>query len=111
MNEDERDAAEAPAEVDARRLRTMGRVGGVGVLLTVALVAATALAGAPGRVGAAIFLLLGAATCAVVATYGVLTAVRDDLRDVRVSRGRVLWVVALFVAGAALMAMTAGVGG
>jgi hypothetical protein len=40
-----------------------------------------------------------------------VSAVIDDVREVRVSRARILWVVGLFFAAAGLMAMTAGVGG
>jgi hypothetical protein len=56
-------------------------------------------------------LLLSAAGCAAAATYGVLTALVDDLKGRAVSRRRLLWVVLMFVGAAALMAMTAGVGG
>lgn len=82
---------------------------GIGVAAVLAVLAGAA--GATGAAGAAIFLLLSAASSALAATYGVVTAVVDDLRQVRVSRARIGWVVGLFFAGAALMAMTAGVGG
>lgn len=97
--------------LDARRRRTLRRIVGTGVLVAAAVALLAGLAGATGQAGAAIFLLLSATTCAVAATHGVLTAVRDDLRDHRVSRARVGWIVGLFVAAAALMAMTAGAGG
>lgn len=100
-----------PDGLDAGRLRTMRRTAGIGMLVALAAAVVAGGAGATGRAGAAIFLLLSATSCAVGATYGVLTAVRDDLRDDPVSRARVLWIVGLFVAGAALMAMTAGAGG
>lgn len=100
-----------PDGLDARRLRTMRRTAGIGMLVALAVALVAGGAGATGRAGAAIFLLLSATSCAVGATYGVLTAVRDDLRDDPVSRARVLWIVGLFAAGAALMAMTAGAGG
>lgn len=84
---------------------------GCGVGTATALSVLAGVAGATGRAGAAIFLLLSAASAATAATYGVVTAVVDDLRQVRVSRARIGWVVGLFFAAAALMAMTAGVGG
>lgn len=96
---------------DAERLHTLRRLvgGGVGVAVVLALLAG--LAGAPGRTGAAIFLLVSAVTCGIAAAYGVVTAIRDELGDVTVSRRRVISVVGLFFAAAALMAMTAGAGG
>lgn len=96
---------------DLARRRTMRRIVGIGTGIGVVLSLLAGLAGATGQAGAAILFLLAAASCAVAATYGVLTAVRDDLRDRAVSRRRVVWIVGLFFAGAALMAMTAGVGG
>lgn len=100
-----------PPTVDDRRLRTLRRVVGAGTAIALGLALVSGVAGAPGDTGAAIFLLLSSATCGVGAAYGVVTAVRDDLADVPVSRRRVVWVVALFFAAAALMAMTAGTGG
>lgn len=96
---------------DRHRRRRMRWIvgGGVGVAAVLAVLAG--VAGATGRAGAAIFFLLSAASSAVAATYGVVTAVVDDLREVRVSRARIGWVVGLFFLAAALMAMTAGVGG
>lgn len=107
------DAADVtdPATHDLARRRTLRRILGVGAGLGAVVAVLAGVAGATGQAGAAIFLLLSAASCAVAATYGVLTAVRDDLRGLAVSRRRVVWVVGLFFAGAALMAMTAGVGG
>ena len=89
----------------------MRRIVGIGMLVGLALALLAGLAGATGQAGAAIFFLVAAASCAVAATWGVVTAVRDDLKGEQVSRRRVVWVVGLFFAGAALMAMTAGVGG
>ena len=43
--------------------------------------------------------------------YGVLLAVRDDLKEQPVSRARIAWIIGLFFSAAALMAMTAGAGG
>ena len=103
--------AEDVADTDRLRRRTIRRIVGIGMGVAALLAVLTGVAGATGRAGAAIFLLVSAASCAIGATYGVLTAVRDDLRDVPVSRRRIGWVVGLFFAGAALMAMTAGVGG
>ncbi len=100
-----------PAAHDLARRRTLRRILGVGAGLGAVLAVLAGFAGATGQAGAAIFFLLAAASCAVAATYGVLTAVRDDLKGHHVSRRRVVWVVGLFFAGAALMAMTAGVGG
>ena len=100
-----------PGDVDAERRRLLRRVVGIGIALAAILAVLAGLGGATGRAGAAIFLLLSATSCAVGATYGVLTAVRDDLKDVPVSRARVVWVVGLFFAAAGLMAMTAGAGG
>lgn len=99
------------ADTDRRRRRRMGWIVGVGMIVAVALALSAGASGASGRAGAAIFLLLSAASCAVSATYGVVTAVVDDVRGIPVSRPRVAWVVALFFFAAALMAMTAGVGG
>lgn len=99
------------ADTDRRRRRRMGWIVGVGMAVAVALALLAGAAGATGRAGAAIVLLLSAASCAVSATYGVVTAVIDDVRGTRVSRPRIAWVVVLFFAAAALMAMTAGVGG
>ncbi len=96
---------------DRVRRRRMRWIAGCGVGLAAALAVLAGVAGATGRAGAAIFLLLSAASAAVAATYGVVTAVVDDLRQVPVSRARVGWVVGLFFTAAALMAMTAGVGG
>lgn len=98
-------------DTDRARRRRMRWIVGVGVGVAAALALLAGLAGATGRAGAAIFLLVSAGTAAVAATYGVVTAVIDDLREVRVSRARIGWVVGLFFAAAALMAMTAGVGG
>lgn len=89
----------------------MARTTGAGTGLAAILALLAGAAGATGRAGAAIFLLLSAGSCAVGATYGVVTAVVDDLRGVRVSRVRIGWIVGLFFGAAALMAMTAGVGG
>ncbi len=89
----------------------MAAIVGIGAGLAAALALLAGVAGATGRAGAAIFLLLTAGSCALSATYGVITAVIDDLRGIRVSRSRIGWVVALFFGAAALMAMTAGVGG
>ena len=89
----------------------MRRIAGIGMLVGLALALLAGLAGATGQAGAAIFFLVAAASCAAAATWGVVVAVRDDLRGEAVSRRRVAWVVGLFFAGAALMAMTAGVGG
>lgn len=100
-----------PTDVDDQRRRQLRRIVGLGVAAAAALAVLAGLGGATGQAGAAIFLLLSAMTCAIAATYGVLTAVRDDLKDVPVSRARVVWVVVLFFAAAALMAMTAGAGG
>lgn len=96
---------------DLVRRRYIRRIAGGGISLGLLLSVGAGAAGATGRVGAAILLLLSAAGCAAAATYGVLTAVVDDLRDRPVSRRRLLWVIMMFVAAAALMAMTAGVGG
>ena len=108
MSDDDRTTADGR---DRHRLRTIRRTTGLGILGALGLALVAGAAGATGQAGAAIFLLLSATSCAVGAAYGVLTAVRDDLRDEPVSRGRVAWVVGLFVAAAALMAMTAGAGG
>lgn len=97
--------------LDRRRLRRIRRTAGVGCLVGLGLAVLAGLGGASGRAGAAIALLVGAASCAVAATYGVLTAVRDDLRGDGVSRTRTAWIIGLFFGAAALMAMTAGVGG
>lgn len=99
------------ADTDPGRRRRMGAIVGIGLALAVVLALLAGASGATGRAGAAIFLLLSAGSCALSATYGVVTAVIDDLRGFRVSRSRIGWVVALFFAAAALMAMTAGVGG
>lgn len=98
-------------DTDRRRRRRMGWIVGIGMGVAVVLALLAGVAGATGRAGAAIFLLLSAGSCALAATYGVVTAVIDDVRDVRVSRSRIGWVVGLFFTAAALMAMTAGVGG
>lgn len=96
---------------DRRRRRTMRRIAGVGSLVGLALSLLAGVAGATGQAGAAIFLLVSALSCALGATWGVVAAVRDDLRGHRVSRARVAWVVGLFLGAAMLMAMTAGAGG
>lgn len=98
-------------DTDRGRRRRMGAIAGIGMGVGAVLALLAGAAGATGRAGAAIFLLLAAGSCALAATYGVITAVIDDLRETRVSRSRIGWVVALFFAAAALMAMTAGVGG
>jgi hypothetical protein len=97
--------------LDLVRRRRIRRIAGGGIAVGLLLSLGAGAAGATGRAGVAILLLLSAAGCAAAATYGVLTAVVDDLRDRPVSRRRLLWVVTMFVAAAALMAMTAGVGG
>lgn len=104
-------AATEPLPLDQRRRRTLLRIVLVGVAVAVGLGVLAGVAGASGAAGAAIVMLLSSATCAVAAAWGVVAAVLDDLRDEHVSRGRIVWVVALFVAAAALMAMTAGIGG
>lgn len=104
-------AATEPLPLDHRRRRTLLRIVLVGVGVAVALGLLAGVAGASGAAGAAIVLLLSSATCAVAAAWGVVAAVIDDLRDEHVSRGRIVWVVVLFVVAAALMAMTAGIGG
>ena len=100
-----------PGAHDLARRRSLRRIVGIGAGLGAVLAVLAGVAGATGQAGAAIFFLLSAASCAVAATHGVLMAVRDDLKGLAVSRRRVVWVVGLFFAGAALMAMTAGVGG
>lgn len=100
-----------PAAHDLARRRTLRRIVGIGVVVGIVVAVLAGAAGATGQAGAAIFFLVSAASAAVAATYGVLTAVRDDLQGLAVSRRRVAWLVGLFFAGAALMAMTAGVGG
>lgn len=104
------DAGTGPS-ADLVRRRRIRRIAGSGILLGVVLALAAGGAGATGQAGAAIMLLLSAAGCAVAATYGVLTALVDDLRGRAVSRRRLLWIVLMFVGAAGLMAMTAGVGG
>lgn len=111
MAESEDPPATEPLPLDRRRRRTLLRIVLVGVGIAVGLGLLAGVAGASGTAGAAIVLLLSAATCAVAAAWGVVAAVLDDLRDEHVSRGRIGWVVGLFVAAAALMAMTAGIGG
>lgn len=113
------DATDAGAPADAdddlahdrRRRRTMRRIAGGGAVVGLALALLAGLAGATGQAGAAIFLLTSALGCALGATWGVVAAVRDDLRGQRVSRARVAWVLGLFLGAAMLMAMTAGAGG
>ncbi len=102
---------DAAVDTDRRRRRRMGAIAGIGSGIAVVLSLLAGGAGATGRAGAAIFLLLASGSCALSATYVVVTAVIDDLRGVRVSRARIGCVVALFFSAAALMAMTAGVGG
>lgn len=102
---------DTPEAFDARRRRAMRRgvLTGVGIAGGLALLAG--FGGATGQAGAAIFLLVSAVTCAGTATYGVLLAVRDDLKEQPVSRARIAWIIGLFFSAAALMAMTAGAGG
>lgn len=108
---DEPGAATADHELDRRRRRSLRRVVGSGLVVAVVLAVVAGAGGATGQAGAAIFLLVSALSCAVGAAVGVVAAVRDDLRGHQVSRARVVWVVGLFFAAAALMAMTAGAGG
>jgi len=102
---------DAGPPLDLVRRRRIRRIAGGGIVLGVLLSLGVGAAGGTGRAGAAILLLLSAAGCAVAATYGVLTAVLDDLRGRGVSRRRVVWIVAMFAAAAGRMAMTAGIGG
>lgn len=99
------------AQTNAMRLQRQRRITAIGAGVALALALLTGVAGGTGAAGAAVFLLVMAATCAVAATFGAITAVRDDLRDIRVSRARMAWTVGLFFAAAGFMAMTAGVGG
>lgn len=99
------------AAVNAARIRRQRRIAGIGAAVALALALLAGGLGGSGQVGAAIFLLVTAVSCAGAATYGVFTALRDDLRRVRVSRARIGWTAGLFVLTALLMAMVAGVGG
>lgn len=111
MTEADQGDHDVPVDLDRARRRRMGQVLLIGVAVAAMLAVAAGLGGAPGETGAAIFLLVTATTSAIAASYGVVTAIADDLRDLPVSRARVGWVVGLFFAAAALMAMTAGAGG
>jgi hypothetical protein len=96
---------------DAARRRRIVQILLAGLAVATLLTVGVGLAGADGRAGAAVWMLVMAATSGVGALYGVVTALVDDLKDRQVSRARIAWMVGLFFAAAALMAMVAGVGG
>lgn len=105
-----RDDASPPPRRDPR-LRTVAVIVAVGVGLAIVGAVGVGALGGDGRTGAAVLLLvlsLGMASGAVVALG---SAVLDEYRDRPVSAPRIVVGIVLFVAAAAFMAMTAGVGG
>lgn len=97
---------------DGRVVRRMRRIVAVGAIgLGGAAAAAVAAIGADGRAGLAVVLLCTAVAAASAAGYGAVTALRDDLADVPVSRRRITWIIALFVLAAMLPTMLVGIGG
>lgn len=110
--DDDLTTGDVHAERNAARLRRTRRIAGVGTFGLGTLCALViGFAGADGRAGMAFFLLVAAASCALAAVYGMLTAVVDDLRGVRVARSRLFWTLGLFLLGAMLPAMVVGLGG
>lgn len=106
----ERDAAPPDRDRDVvRRMRRILLVLGLGLGVVLALV--VGLFGRDGRAGLAVVLLMLALACATAAGYGGITALRDDLADVPVSRKRIVWVVGCFIAAAMLPTMLVGIGG
>ncbi len=93
------------------RLRGLAVFLGVGFGIAVLAAAGLGLAGADGRAGAAGLLLVLSLVVAGGAVWALGTAVVDEYRERPVGRARVVVGIVLFIAAAALMAMTAGVGG
>lgn len=108
-DDDRRDVVDQPARDPW--LRRVGIVVGGGVAGAVVIAFAAGSLGASGTTVAAVLLLLLALTCGGAALLALGTALVDELRGRPVSRGRIVVGIVLFFAGAALMAMVAGVGG
>jgi hypothetical protein len=89
----------------------MRRIAVAGLLSGFVLALAVGFAGATGRAGMAVFLLVTTLGLGVTAVYGIGTSVVDEFRDRPVSRARMGWMLAAFFGAAALMAMVAAVGG
>lgn len=107
-----RDAgSDRPAARRDPRLRTVGRVVGIGVGVAVAGAAVVGIAGGGGRVSAAVLLLVLALSLACGAMVALGSAVVDEYRDRPVGHARIVVGIVLFLAAAAFMAMTAGIGG
>lgn len=93
------------------RLRTVAVVVGVGVGAAILGAAIVGMLGGDGRAGAAVLLLVLSLALASGAIVALGTAVVDEYRRRPVGRPRVVVGVVLFLAAAAFMAMTAGIGG
>ncbi len=104
-------ADEHAADTRDRRLRLVAIELGVGLGLAVLGALGVGVAGGSGTAGAAVLLLVLSLTFAIGATTALVTTLVDDYRGRPVGRSRVVVGIVLFVAAAAFMAMTAGVGG
>lgn len=93
------------------RLRLVAIELGVGAGVAVLGAVAVGVGGGTGTAGAAVLLLVLSLTLAIGAMTALVTALADEYRDRPVSRRRIVVGIVLFVAAAAFMAMTAGVGG
>lgn len=110
------EAGEAPGPPvgranDVARRRVTRRVLLSGLLLGVLAALGSGLAGASGRFGFALLMLVLALTTAVAGLWATATLLYDDLKKREPSRRRALGAFGLFVATAVLMAVVAGVGG
>lgn len=96
---------------DVARRRVTRRVLVSGLVLGVLAALGSGLAGASGRFGFALLMLVLALTTAVAGLWATATLLYDDLKKREPSRRRALGAFGLFVATAVLMAVVAGVGG
>jgi len=93
---------------DRMRLKQMHRFAKTGVVLAVIATGATALLGASGAAGAAVFFLLTAFGCVLAALVGLGFAIADEIRRLPVALRRIVFAVLYFAAAAASMVATVG---
>lgn len=93
------------------RLRTVAVILAVGLGLAVLGAVGVGVGGGTGRAGAAVLLLVLALSLAAGALVALGTALVDEFRGRPVGRARIVVGIVLFIATAAFMAMTAGIGG
>lgn len=106
--------AAAPTDIDGSRdpwLRRVAVVMGVGLGVGILAAVGAGLAGATGRVGAVIILLVLSLAAGTSAVMALVTSAIEEFRGGDVSWRRPVLGIVLFVAAAMLMAMTVAAAG